>query len=146
MSILIENYRGFDIIFEPSTERFSFSLDCGNWKEKQSFSACKKNIDDFIKENERFEPFKIINKNCSIKEVVSIRKDGVFFCKNGLRLDGFDEKYFYIYKQEFEEVILKIEELKNSINKLNKEIEIEQNKISGKTLEEYKSEIINKIN
>jgi hypothetical protein len=55
MGIKIETYRGFDIEFTPDKERFSFKLDGGKWHEKQSFSQCKKLIDEFWKEKRLFE-------------------------------------------------------------------------------------------
>ena len=83
MAILIQNYRGFDINFNPDTERFSFELDNSSWFEKQSFSACKQKIDEFIKESSKFEPFEVQTLNNSYHgnkklKIIALRKDGRF--------------------------------------------------------------------
>lgn len=143
MNVKIENYRGFDIMFETDSERFSFSLDKGSWKEKQSYAACKKNIDDFIKENQNFTPFFVINKNGSKVKIIAIRKDKRFVSESVRGNEQFyeyEEERYYLYEEKYEEIINNIKKLENQISEKHKEISIEQAKIAGKTLREYKNE------
>lgn len=89
MKIGIENYRGFDIFFDTDKETFyyisnGYDVD-GN---KQSFSAAKKAIDEFLKENQTFKPFWVEpNPNGygwtkEKKKIMGIRKDGRFIFEN----------------------------------------------------------------
>lgn len=85
MKVEIENYRGWDISFDTDKEMFHvYSNTHDTDQEKKSYSAVKKYIDDFIKENNTFKSFKIIGNPLSYyigKEpvtVIGIRKDGRF--------------------------------------------------------------------
>ena len=96
MNVKIETYRGFDILFETDSERFSFNLDEGSWRQKQSYSACKKNIDDYLKENQNFKPFELESTTHPWEKitVTGIRKDGRFVIeKDGIKdqLSTYDE-------------------------------------------------------
>jgi hypothetical protein len=88
MEVLIENYRGVDVIFNTESQRFSFSFDEGKSHEKQSYSACKANIDKYLKDNQCFESITLRSDrdwNCTFK-IVGIRKDNRFVMEyNGVR-------------------------------------------------------------
>lgn len=92
MKIVIENYRGWEIYFDTQKETFyavlsEFDVD----KTKQSFAAIKKSIDDYIKENVNFKPFKAIVGGWggyTIKEFVGIRKDLRFITKRAIQLSN----------------------------------------------------------
>ena len=135
MQVLIENYRGFDILFSPENERFTYAIDLGHWSEKQSFAACKKSIDDYIKNNQSFEPFLVRKKyNGDVIKIVGIRKDNRLVYESGkdkVQLNDnaerdyieYDERDDSIYSQcaalelEISEIENKIRELKNSHNR-----------------------------
>lgn len=56
MLVDIEEYRGFQILFDTDTEKFQcFSDDCQTTE--RSFSDCKKLIDNAIKNSDEFIPF-----------------------------------------------------------------------------------------
>jgi hypothetical protein len=80
MNIEITNYRGYSISFNTETE--TFLSDIGNdGTEKKSFAATKKAIDDFIKDNQVFVPFEIMDlywDGGRLKKIIGIRKDGKF--------------------------------------------------------------------
>lgn len=116
MNVPIETYRGIDIIFNTESERFSFSLDEGSWRDKQSYAACKKNIDDFHKINSEFNPFKIrrVDSGKAI-EVVAIRKDGRFVYKdfNGQlsQIADYEIKYYVLYDDAHDAIYSEADEL-----------------------------------
>ena len=85
--ILIENYRGFDIEFETSNEKFQCVCTEEDTKESNSFAAVKKFIDDYKKSNQDFKPFwiePIPDDGWTRKtlKVIGIRKDGRFVAEN----------------------------------------------------------------
>jgi hypothetical protein len=143
-NIKIETYRGIEIFFSTYDEKFTFAFDTTKQNEKQSFAACKKAIDDFIKQNEQFEPFKICTKTENILEIVSIRKDKIFVDSKGNRLSEYDERNYVIYDESFEANFKKqkeiIEKRDLHYNKCNEELSELQVKIVSKSLTEYKRE------
>ena len=146
MAIKIETYRGFDILFEPQSERFTFALDEGSWTTKQSYSACKKNIDDFIKNNNNFKPFYAIKKDAIRKVFVTgIRKDNKFVFDDGI-LSDWDEKYYILHEESFDNLIDEYNKLYEEFEKIKEEYYSKVNelksKITGKTLVEYKKELL----
>jgi len=143
MNVLIETYRGYDIIFSTDNERFSFSTDEGSWNEKQSYAACKKNIDDFFKNNQGFIPFKVITRSGRITNIIGIRKDGRFISENSKKEKGqvseWDEKDYRIYNPDVHDTIfasiasieVEIDQLKEKRNQL-------EDLIDTPTLREFK--------
>jgi hypothetical protein len=155
MSVKIETYRGHDIMFSPEHERFSFSLDGGNYTEKQTYSACKKNIDDFVKGLQNFKPFDVINVYTGkIITIVSIRKDGRFIYKEVdsdkiEQLSDYCNKEYIIYDESISETVEQMKVLENQQEKLSNEIDILSNKhtdlaksLTGKSLVTFKNEIL----
>lgn len=87
-NILIENYRGFDIVFNPTQEKFQCIVTDENAKESTSFAAVKKFIDDYKKDNQEFSPFYVVSmpgrtsgKGRKRWKVVGVRKDGRFIAE-----------------------------------------------------------------
>jgi len=110
MKITIENYRGFDIEFDTNCEKFQCIVSDDNTKESKSFSAVKKFIDGYKKDNQNFKPFYVVsspkNRMYRKKErlkIIGIRKDGRFMAetKSG------DKKQ--ISNHELEDYILEVE-------------------------------------
>ena len=126
MRVLIENYRGFDIWFDTEKEIFyaaSDSQDVG--KEKRSYSAAIKYVDDFIKENSVFEPFWVIDVTGYKKRVVGIRKDGYFIEEeekgDKSKISSWDESKFFEYTPEKQDSLFEeIDGIQNQIENLVK--------------------------
>jgi hypothetical protein len=90
MKVTIENYRGFEILFDTNHERFQCIITEDHTKESKSYPAVKKFIDEYMKDNQSFKPFYIesipgsYNDRGTLK-IVGIRKDKRFITedKNG---------------------------------------------------------------
>lgn len=146
MEITIEKYRGFEIIFDTDNEKFTYSTDGIGWNEKQSYSACKKSIDDYLKNNHDFKPFHIRHKRCGqLLEIVGIRKDGRFiYEKEGKKeqLSSYSESDYIIYDKEDDIIYLTIEGLEKQIDVLNASIKLELGKVKGESLKDAKKYLI----
>lgn len=151
MTVQIENYRGFDISFNPETETFTFSLDDSKYNEKVSFGACKKLIDEYWKDNQSFEPFYVLKSsnmydNADAMKIVGIRKDGRWVKENK---DGTKEQVSDYHTGDWyldtghnrkvmgEMAILELQ--KDEIDAKKKEV---QKKLSGETLKQLKNRYI----
>jgi len=151
MSIKIETYRGFEIRFEADRERFTFSLDETKWHEKQSYSACKKQIDEFWKEKRLFEPFKVKRMGThfndeSIIEIISIRKDNRFVYKDDKgelkQLSDYSEKAYILCQDSDDKYFAEIAILKTEIDDIEKKIKTVKAKITAPTLEQLKKQFV----
>lgn len=85
----VDNYRGWAISFNSDKETFSaYSNNFDAELTKKSFAAVKKEIDEFIKENDAFKPFWAIgNPNHYSAEkgkikIIGIRKDFALVFEN----------------------------------------------------------------
>ena len=80
------DYRGHDINFDTESE--TFYVNGHDWQqEKKSFAACKKEVDEYLKDNAGFEPFFIEPKIGGMwarkkYKVIGRRKDGRFVGEN----------------------------------------------------------------
>lgn len=148
MNVLIENYRGFDIIFDTNTERFSYSIDEGNWREKQSYASCKKNIDDYIKLNKEFKPFKVRYKRGNIiYNIVGIRKDNKFVYQNEdmsstQNIGGYYEKDYILMDEKDDAIYNDIAMLKAEIAMLEQKVRDKYASITTPTLRDIKQNYI----
>ena len=148
-NVFIENYRGFDIVFMTDSERFSYSIDTGSWTQKQSYAACKKSIDDFLKTNTSFEPFKVwlwsIGK---VYEIVGLRKDNRFIyineCGEKEQISEYNEDMYCLFDEADDVHYARIDVLEFKIEELHKEIGEERRKVKRPTLQEIKRKILNK--
>ncbi len=129
MAILIEKYRGYDISFSLETETFIWEMD-DDCRSKKNFSAVKKDIDDFIKENYKFEPFEIIKLGSMFSlpkrlTVTGIRKDGRFIGKNAEgkneQISEYEEDFFLIYSPSIDNILGQCAILDVQIDELNKQ-------------------------
>jgi len=153
--ILIENYRGFDIEFDSDYEKFQCECEDGNAKESQSFSAVKKYIDDFKKNNQDFKPF-FVERNPNSHfggksfKIIGVRKDGRFVSEDNDGVKGqisdYDLKDFMIVKPENGVGISKLKELNERAEKLRLGINEERKQIISElnivTLKEYKASLL----
>jgi len=153
MRVLIETYRGFEISFDPIEEKFWYlSERYDKESSSKSFSATKKAVDDFIKDNRDFKPFFIENKLKSAfgKEaklkVVGIRKDGVFVYENSKgekeQLSKYYENDYLIYNEANNSLRLEIDEKQKQVSEIYSEIEALKAKQIGTPLAEYKQTLI----
>lgn len=148
MKIEIEKYRGWTISFDTEDETFlCYSDNYDSSKTKKSFSAVKKFIDDFIKENSTFKPFWVetdpyYSHKMEKKKIVGIRKDGKFFYEDAKGekqlLSSYDERYYIlgdeandVHRIEAQKVSDEIEELVEKRNSILA-------KITGTKLQDFK--------
>jgi len=129
MRTVVENYRGVEIFFDTNDERFSFSFDDGRWNEKQSYSAAKKKIDDYIKETHVFTPFVALNtrpNSMNTLTVVSVRKDGDYMVQdkkgNISKLSQYNEKDYVEYFDSDDKIYAEIAVCEIEIDKLQERI------------------------
>ena len=138
--IFIDNYRGFDIEFETINEKFQCVITDELVKESISFSAIKKFIDEYKKQNQNFKPFfaesipsqYTFNEYKKIK-IVGIRKDGRFIAENSdgvkFQVSDFDIKDYMLYSKENEKAFGQLLELKLKEQRYNSEIKMERSLI-----------------
>jgi len=122
--VLIDTYRKVEIYFDLDREKFYAAIDDPFYsKDKQSYSATKKTVDDFIKENSEFKAFEVfhIEKwSGIIKEklkIVGIRKDGAFVCegKDGIKkqLEKYSESDCFMESKDLIIFLKKTEVIEN---------------------------------
>lgn len=163
MSIFIENYRGKDIFYSPVSEKFFADIDDG--KEKNLIHLVRKEIDDYIKANMKFKPFKVfkvgsfssIFDNPNIKTVTGLRKDGAFQCEDGSQISNYELgsgrynnecDWFLFDENENDYIIERISGIREDIKSLEqktkahrahiKELEL---KMAGENLADFKKRI-----
>ena len=96
------DYRGWEILFKTDEETFMVkNLQDHFEKEKKTFGACKKFIDDYIKNNANFKPVWVqclpdMFRGKTKLKIVGIRKDGRFVIENekgeNEQMSSYDEK------------------------------------------------------
>jgi len=146
MNVKIETYRGFEIFFVTDSERFSYSIDTGSWSQKQSYAACKRSIDEYLKENSNFKPFTIQNiYNGSITTITGIRKDGVFVYLDSdgknQQFSKYDERNHIIYDGSNDKLFAEAERKQKEIAELQKIRNAIIETVSGKAVTEYRKEL-----
>jgi hypothetical protein len=130
--IFIENYRGWEISFSPADETFlAYSNDFDESNVKKSFSATKKYIDDFIKENNNFKPVWVEKLDHSWRKdkkikLIGIRKDQrfVFEGEKGKmeQLSEYNEKDYFIFNPDNQKYYDEIASIEKEIEALQKKI------------------------
>jgi hypothetical protein len=130
MKVKIEEYRGFNILFETESELFECELTATSHDRGSSLVSVKKQIDDYLKNS--FTPFFVINKrfkevNYEKAKIIGREKNGWFVVEErGTRsvMTPYGHVGYFIYKEkEGDRLIKKIEAINAKINKLNKERE-----------------------
>lgn len=141
MRITIENYRGFDIEFDTDQEKFICVVADESSKDSKSFSAVKKFIDDYKKDNQEFTPFWVEPKPTSYQKdklmVIGLRKDDMFVAKkeNGERvqISTYEESSYMLVKKENSESL-------DLLSKLEGQFQLQRDQY-----EKSKKEIISNI-
>ena len=163
MKVKVETYRKFEIFFDPEDEIFSSivrdtSKYCDNsfFKESKSYAAVKKAIDEFIKENNTFNPFFVTlrpDRHCYQEEkrtvkIIGIRKDNRFIAedKNGnqIQISEYDEKDYIISRPEDEQIFATIAVLSLAVDEARKKLEDAQEMVTAPSLKSLKPEYIQK--
>lgn len=151
MKILIENYRGFDIGFNNDNELFYCVVTTEN-KDSKSFSAIKKFIDEYIKDNYKFEPFRVIkdpNQGWGRSDgftVTGIRKDGLFVGQDAegkkVHVSDYEEKYYILDIPENNIKFANIAVLELEMDAVDAKIKLAKKSIKAISLEELKPKYI----
>lgn len=152
MKVIIDNHRGWEISFDTELETFYCISDRYDRDEtKKSFASIKKFIDDFIKENEIFEPVWVETKPNSYTsdkkiKLIGIRKDGRFIYENSKgekqQLSDYNEKDYILYDANNDKFRLEAEKINKEIKVLNAKRDAVLDKITGIELTEYKKELL----
>lgn len=165
-TIHIEEYRGYDIMFNTGSEKFQSDIDDG--KDKNTLSSARKQVDEFIKSNQNFKPFRVFNpynlavdintfgKREAIKTVTALRKDNAFQTDNKDQISNYDlnSKYgnkWFILKEENKERIFNelsiLEAEKDKLLSKLKEIRTKSleliEEIKGESLIDFRNRILN---
>lgn len=143
--VFIENYRGWDILFDTEKETFyAMSDEQDRGEHKKSFASAKKYVDDFIKENDQFKPFWVQGipdgwRDKKPVKVIGIRKDNRFVYespKDGsqCQMSEWDEKDYMLINPEndvhfetirvIDEQIEQLQQSKNEVRKLFKVVKL----------------------
>lgn len=149
MKVEIEVYRGWSISFD--TEKETFYCHSEQWdkdENKKSFASIKKWIDDFIKDNEVFNPIWVEAKPRTYVEkkikLIGIRKDRRFIYENEKgekkQLPDYNEKDYILYDKENEKYKIEASKIDEQIEllRLQKNTILEQ--IKGVELVDYKEQ------
>jgi hypothetical protein len=148
MKIEIEKYKGFEIRFDTEKETFECDIDDSR-SVKKSYSAIKKFITDWIKDNEVFKPFKIQGipdsyASKEIKTIIGKHGNGNLIYKDKYdkiqQLSVYDFKNYMLVNKENDQFYILLDQIQSErdvINKRQKELE---SKFIVKTVKDYLSE------
>lgn len=151
--VLIEEYRGFDIYFDVSSELFQCVCTEESTKESKSFAAVKKFVDEYKKANSNFNPFWVSflpwgflhNDSMKTLKILGIRKDGVLVAEktNGekIRLDSWDIDQYIVPSRGDQVHLSHVEDLDKEEEELVVKLRARKaeviSKIKGPLLREY---------
>lgn len=156
--VFISEYRGWDIYFNTRDESFyAHSENFDREQPKKTYSSIKKFIDEFIKDNQNFNPVEVrvhivvqtigtIYESSKIITLIGLRKDGTFLYqdKNGKKhqLPEYHERDYFIVNSENDFIFKELELIKlerNRIDKLIREKELEVKKV---TVEDIRKQLL----
>jgi len=147
MNVLIERYRNVEIEFNPEKELFETVIKDRS-KESKSFSAVKKWVDEYLKENATFEPFFIITKPDSYTgnkklKVVGIRKDGRFVGEDEkgklVQISEYDEDRYLLEEPHHNKQFAKIALLEIERDKASELVSAARKEVTGTSLKSVKA-------
>lgn len=142
MKTEIENYKGQLIVYNDDTDKFECELELSNnvrGAKRGSLKDLRKEIDQFIKTNLEFKPFKFIQKSTysSSFEVMvcsAIRTDGQFIVSH----EGSDRKSYFKNK-DLEYAMDYDPDIVEDYNKLKKEFEAAKIKFNSSVADLFTS-------
>ena len=147
MRVSIETYRNFEIFFDIESESFyTVSNEYDREEKKRSYAACKKWIDDYIKENENFTSFLVYRTRyghvlSEPKLITGRRKDGRFVFDDGQQLSEYYERDYYLYNEANDAIQAQIAEKEKQIDSINQEIKELAEKQILVSVQEYKKQL-----
>lgn len=161
MKTEVDIYRGYEIRFDTSNETFECDIDDSR-SVKRSYAAIKGFIDEFIKENNEFKPFKIIpnpmewHYNAQSAVVVGIRKDKAYQIEladgTKKKLSTYDENKFWLSTPtviaELEKVKPVLDEIERLEGLVKAQISIRENMykaINATTVKDFKKEYLSNL-
>jgi hypothetical protein len=145
--ILIEEYRKWEIFFDTDKEEFyTVSNEYDRDNTKKSYAATKKFIDDYIKDNYKFQPIKVQNHptiygEARVITLIGIRKDGLFMCEeNGkkIQFSKYDENSYFLVNSDNDVIFEEINKLVIERNLIDKKVKEFQDKVIVFTVADYK--------
>lgn len=137
MRIEIEKYRGWEIYFDTDKENFyTISNEYDTQSERKSYASAKRYIDEYIKENNQFNPIEVQTMpsmfgNGQKIKLIGIRKDKAFMYEDEEgkkhQLSSYSEKDFFIVDSQNDPYFKRIGELAIERKKIDAECkEIEE--------------------
>jgi hypothetical protein len=153
MKTLIETYRGWEIFFDTEKEEFyTTSNEHDKEQTKKSYPACKKYIDDFIKDNVKFVPFYVVPVPERIRykadklKIVGIRKDNAYVYENSkgerVQFNSYNMTNYMLEDERNKPFIAEIEKLENKAEEIRQQIKEAEKKFFVKTLKQHRDESI----
>lgn len=156
MKTTIEIYRTIEIWFDTGIESFQCDID-DERSIKKSYPAIKKFIDEWLKDNETFKPFKVEKNPLSVfgggksGKIIGIRKDGRFIIElhNGKKeqISDYNLDGHIIYTHENKKAWDLLNELNEEEERINNEIREKKKNIKSMfqitTLKDYKKSLNN---
>ena len=148
--IIIEVYRGWEISFYPDEDCFCAYSDRFDYesKDRPSFITVKKDIDDYIKANEKFKPVLVETTSSRLHDVkptkiIGIRKDGRFVRegKNGKpeQVSSYESKDYFVVDEKNDSIFQELKELNEKLLQTRKEIQETEDRLLKVTLEDIKN-------
>ena len=135
MKIEIQDYKGHTIFYDDNSDKFCCEIEINNNvnvknTKRQSLNDVKKEIDQFIKVNFEFKPFKAFFKRYSdydveIIEIVGIRIDGKIVRKRGK--DSFE----YLGEKDFANLFEYDLDSETAIKEIENKIELQRLKYNA---------------
>lgn len=151
----VDNYRGFEIRFDTDKETFNCDID-DERSVKKSYGAIKTFIDEYIKENNTFKPFKVIKSPVesyggSDGTIIGVRKDGRFIIElpSGKKdqVSDYDLSKYWVVKdglsekiKEADPILASIKIAKQKYDELCRQKEDFYESIKATTLKDYKKQ------
>jgi hypothetical protein len=152
MRVLIENYRGWELMFDTSSEDFYImSNDYDTQQTKKSYASAKKYIDDYIKENQNFKPIKVqkmssIYNSAEVITLIGLRKDGAFMYEdakgNKQQLSKYSESDYFLVNSENDAIFQELELLYKEEKELTAKIEYAISKVIKVDVKQIKKNLL----
>jgi len=151
MKIHIETYRGQDIYFDTEKESFiCVIVDADFQKDKKSYAACKKEIDDYLKNNNTFSPFEVESIVGYVRHerlrITGIRKDGRYVAEieNGevMQISEYNEKDYILVNPDNDPVKAELEALREQEKEIKEKISETKSRLKIVTLRDVKAKYL----
>lgn len=152
MRVLIEEYRGWEIMFDTDSEDFyTSSNEYDKEAKKRSYAATKKFIDDFIKDNTEFKPVQVETLDSWLHSarrvmLVGIRKNGTFVSqdKDGKKsqFSKYNEDDFFLSNEANDPIYAQLKTLDEAIDGLRKERKTIENQLIRVSVADYRKKLL----